>query len=175
MRKKATLAGKTGPPAKDGAGKGTEGMSEEMRKIKIREQNLKLFGQNAKANAKKKKGTQLPKPVKLTSKSLPAKSPGKPKAAGSPVKGQAAGSPRKDKGKQVAPSSPGASKKRKAPSSGRQEQQGGGPRKFRYRPGTVALREIRKYQKATGPVVPRAPFGRLVREISNSYTGEEFR
>ena len=36
----------------------------------------------------------------------------------------------------------------------------------RYRPGTVALREIRKYQKSTNLLIRKAPFQRLVREIS---------
>ena len=35
----------------------------------------------------------------------------------------------------------------------------------RFRPGTVALREIRKYQKSTELLIPRAPFRRLVKEI----------
>ena len=35
----------------------------------------------------------------------------------------------------------------------------------RYRPGTVALREIRKYQKNTDLLIKRMPFQRLVREI----------
>lgn len=39
--------------------------------------------------------------------------------------------------------------------------------KKRFRPGTVALREIRKYQKSTEHVLPLAPFRRLVREIIN--------
>lgn len=36
----------------------------------------------------------------------------------------------------------------------------------RYKPGTVALREIRKYQKSTDCLLPRQPFQRLVREIA---------
>lgn len=36
----------------------------------------------------------------------------------------------------------------------------------RYRPGTVALRNIRKYQKSTELLIKRAPFQRLVREIA---------
>lgn len=35
----------------------------------------------------------------------------------------------------------------------------------RYRPGTVALREIRRYQKSTELLIPKAPFARLVKEI----------
>ena len=39
---------------------------------------------------------------------------------------------------------------------------------FRYRPGTVALREIRRYQKSVHPLITRAPFGRVVREIAQN-------
>ena len=38
-------------------------------------------------------------------------------------------------------------------------------KKRRYRPGTVALREIRKYQKSTQLLIRQLPFQRLVREI----------
>ena len=36
----------------------------------------------------------------------------------------------------------------------------------RYRPGTVALREIRRYQKSTNLLLRKLPFQRLVREIA---------
>lgn len=36
----------------------------------------------------------------------------------------------------------------------------------RFKPGTVALREIRKYQKSTELLIRRAPFERLVKEIA---------
>jgi len=39
-------------------------------------------------------------------------------------------------------------------------------KKHRFRPGTVALRDIRKYQKKTDTLVPFAAMSRLVREIS---------
>ena len=42
----------------------------------------------------------------------------------------------------------------------------------RFRPGTVALREIRKYQKATELLIRKLPFQRLVREISQNYKSE---
>ncbi|KAF3907186.1 hypothetical protein ABW21_db0208838 [Orbilia brochopaga] len=35
----------------------------------------------------------------------------------------------------------------------------------RFKPGTVALREIRKYQKSTDLLLRKLPFSRLVREI----------
>ena len=39
----------------------------------------------------------------------------------------------------------------------------------RFRPGTVALREIRKYQKSTELLIRKLPFQRLVREIANDF------
>ena len=39
-------------------------------------------------------------------------------------------------------------------------------RRHRYRPGTLALREIRHYQKKTNLLIKRAPFARLVKEIA---------
>ena len=42
----------------------------------------------------------------------------------------------------------------------------------RFRPGTVALREIRKYQKGTDLLIRKLPFQRLVREISQDYRGD---
>lgn len=36
----------------------------------------------------------------------------------------------------------------------------------RFRPGTVAQREINKEQKKTEPVIPRAPFQRLIKQIA---------
>jgi histone H3 len=42
----------------------------------------------------------------------------------------------------------------------------------RYRPGTVALREIRKYQKSVDLLICKLPFSRLVREISDTVKGE---
>jgi len=39
-----------------------------------------------------------------------------------------------------------------------------------YRPGTVALREIRKYQKSCDLLVQKEPFRRLVRAIAQDYT-----
>eukprot|EP00804_Cyclotella_cryptica_P025931 CCRYP_002767-RA/>CCRYP_002767-RA protein AED:0.12 eAED:0.12 QI:0/-1/0/1/-1/0/1/0/119 len=35
----------------------------------------------------------------------------------------------------------------------------------RYRPGTVALREIRRYQKSTDLLIRKVPFQRLAREV----------
>ena len=42
---------------------------------------------------------------------------------------------------------------------------GGVKKPHRYRPGTVALREIRRYQKSTEPLIRVGPFVRLIREV----------
>ena len=46
---------------------------------------------------------------------------------------------------------------------------GGVKKPHRYRPGTVALREIRKYQKSTELLIKKSPFQRLVREVAQDY------
>ena len=46
---------------------------------------------------------------------------------------------------------------------------GGMKKPHRYRPGTVALREIRKYQKSTELLIRKMPFQRLVREIAQDH------
>ena len=50
------------------------------------------------------------------------------------------------------------------------------PLRKRYRPGTVALREIRKQQKSTDLLIPRLSFARVVKEIAQkiSSTGLRF-
>ncbi|CAF87058.1 unnamed protein product, partial [Tetraodon nigroviridis] len=39
----------------------------------------------------------------------------------------------------------------------------------RYRPRTVAMREIRRYQKSTELLIRKLPFQRLVREIAQDF------
>ena len=39
----------------------------------------------------------------------------------------------------------------------------------RFRPGTVALREIRRYQKGTELLLRKAPFQRFVREVAQDF------
>ena len=39
----------------------------------------------------------------------------------------------------------------------------------RFRPGTVALREIRRYQRSTDHLIRKMPFERLVREIAQGF------
>ena len=42
----------------------------------------------------------------------------------------------------------------------------------RYRPGTVALREIRKFQKSTDLLIRKLPFQRVVREIAGEFKSD---
>ncbi|GAA5875204.1 hypothetical protein JCM16303_005044 [Sporobolomyces ruberrimus] len=66
-----------------------------------------------------------------------------------------------------------ASGKRPRISGGKKPVDGGKKRKpHRFRPGTVALREIRKYQKSTELLIRKLPFQRLVREIAQDLPGE---
>eukprot|EP01134_Creolimax_fragrantissima_P004727 CFRG4727T1 len=46
---------------------------------------------------------------------------------------------------------------------------GGVKKPHRYRPGTVALREIRRFQKSTELLIRKLPFQRLVREIAQDF------
>lgn len=50
--------------------------------------------------------------------------------------------------------------------------QGGIKKPHRFRSGTVALREIRKYQKSTDLLIRKRPFARLVREIAQDYKSD---
>lgn len=47
--------------------------------------------------------------------------------------------------------------------------------KKRYAPGTKALKEIRILQKSTAKCIPKAPFARVIREITRSLTPSEIK
>ena len=51
---------------------------------------------------------------------------------------------------------------------------GGVKKPHRFRPGTVALREIRRYQKSTELLIRKLPFQRLVREIAQDFKVRSF-
>ena len=58
----------------------------------------------------------------------------------------------------------------KAPKkSGMKAPKGGVKKLHRFRPGTVALKEIQRYQKSTELLIWKLPFQRLVREISGDH------
>ena len=50
---------------------------------------------------------------------------------------------------------------------------GGVKKPKRFRPGTVALRQIRKYQKSTDLLIRKLPFQRLVREVVQKMFGTD--
>ena len=56
---------------------------------------------------------------------------------------------------------------RMAKKGGQQAPKGGVKKRYRYRPGTVALKQIRQYQKSTELLIRKLPFQRLVREIAS--------
>ncbi|KAM3849664.1 histone H2A-like [Diretmus argenteus] len=66
---------------------------------------------------------------------------------------------------------PGKAKKQLATEAARESAPatGGVKKPHRYRPGTVALREIRRYQKSTELLILKLPFQRLVREIAQDF------
>ena len=53
--------------------------------------------------------------------------------------------------------------------------QKGTKKPHRYRPGTVALREIRRYQKPTELLIRKLPFQQLVREIAQDLGKKDVR
>ena len=55
---------------------------------------------------------------------------------------------------------------RSAKKSGQKAPKGGVKKPYRYRPGTVALKQIRQYQKSMELLIRKLPFQRLVREIA---------
>ena len=56
---------------------------------------------------------------------------------------------------------------RKAKKDGQKAPKGGVKKRYRYRLGTVALKQIRQYQKTTELLIRKLPFQRLVREIAS--------
>uniref|UniRef100_A0A673U3J0 Core Histone H2A/H2B/H3 domain-containing protein n=1 Tax=Suricata suricatta TaxID=37032 RepID=A0A673U3J0_SURSU len=65
--------------------------------------------------------------------------------------------------------SPSSSRRRRGVSKERAPSTGGVKKPHRYRPGTVALREIRRYQKSAELLIRKLPFQRLVREIAQDF------
>merc|ERR1739842_107624 len=73
--------------------------------------------------------------------------------------------------KQTARKSTGgkAPRKQLATKAARKSAPAGVKKPHRSRPGTVALREIRRYQKSTELLIRKLPFQRLVREIAQDF------
>lgn len=76
---------------------------------------------------------------------------------------QSEAAPRKTGGKSVPRMAAAAKAPKKAAGPGIKKP-------HRFRPGTVALREIRRYQKSFDLLIPKLPFQRWVREIALKYS-----
>lgn len=106
-------------------------------------------------------------------------SPGNPGTPAIPVPpGNRGGKGPRSPARPASPVPPGnrAGKGQKTPTRPVPKSSGTPPRpeqrkaKRRYRPGTVALREIRRYQKSTDNLIKKLPFQRLVRDITQDFT-----
>ena len=84
------------------------------------------------------------------------------------TKQTARGSGGKSPRKTIATKAASKSKGKKAKTSGAP----GIKKARRFRPGSVALRTIKKYQKATNLLLRRLPFQRLVREITQGWKAD---
>jgi histone H3 len=67
------------------------------------------------------------------------------------------------------PSTGGKAPRQQLAAKAARKSTGGVKKPHRFRPGTVALREIRKYQKSTELLIRKLPFQLLVREIAQDF------
>ncbi|GAQ93071.1 histone H3 [Klebsormidium nitens] len=115
---------------------------------------------------------------------------GKPEAAGATAQKGSGGAPKKKVPPTGAIGKPAAGEgKQKLAMGGSGKAVVGGNRKTsaalrrwesakrprRYKPGTIALREIRKYQKSTDNLIPRSTFARIVKRMCNTYLKRDLR
>ena len=105
-------------------------------------------------------GMLPPGPKKITGGSKPALNPGQ--RSGS-IKAHLAKLKKTTAKKKAAEHTAQAGKAKK---SGVKAPKGGVKKRYRYRLGTVALKQIRQYQKSTELLIRKLPFQRLVREIA---------
>ncbi|KAL0211513.1 hypothetical protein P9112_009811 [Eukaryota sp. TZLM1-RC] len=114
--------------------------------------------------AQRKSLAQLTEPAKKTkaSKTLPKS------VKGTPQKTMPARGAKSVKGKGKAPVS-------KRPAPAKKPGKTAERKKYRHRPGTVALKEIRKYQKSCELLLRKLPFQRVVREIAREHGADQMR
>ena len=105
-----------------------------------------------------------PGPKKITGGSKPALNPGQ--RSGS-IKEHLAKLKKTTAKKKAAEHAAQAAKSGKVKKGGMKAPKGGVKRLHRYRPGTVASKEIRRYQKSIDLLIRKLPFQRLVREIAS--------
>ena len=108
-------------------------------------------------------GMLPPGPKKMTGGSKPALNPGQ--RSGS-IKAHLAKLKKTTAKKKAAERAAQAAEAGKAKKSGMKAPKRGVKKRYRYWPGTVALKQIRQYQKSTELLIRKLPFQRLVREIA---------
>ena len=109
-------------------------------------------------------GMLPPGPKKTTGRSKPALNPGQRMGSLKVIQEELRKTLARKKAEEHAAQ---ASKAAKAAKKSGVKAPKGGVKKFhRYRPGTVALQEIRRYQKSTELLIRKLPFQQLVREIA---------
>ena len=112
-------------------------------------------------------GMLLPGPRRTTGGSKPALNPGQRSGSVKAIQAEVKKAIAKKKAEERAAQAAKAAKAAKK--SGVKAPKGGVKRLHRFRPGTVALKEIRRYQKSTELLIRKLPFQRLVREISGDH------
>jgi len=90
----------------------------------------------------------------------------KPAAAAPKITGKKIG-PASKLGRKKLEKSPKTPAQKRKSMSGPSRTPGTQRKKQKWRPGTVALREIRQYQRSTNLLIPKLPFSRLIKELAN--------
>ena len=90
----------------------------------------------------------------------------KPAAAAQKIMGKKIG-PASKLGRKKLEKSPKTPAQKRKSMSGPSRTPGTQRKKQKWRPGTVALREIRQYQRSTNLLIPKLPFSRLIKELAN--------
>ena len=112
-------------------------------------------------------GMLPPGPRRTTGTSKPALNPGQRSGSVKAIQAEVKKAIAKKKAEERAARAAEAAKAAKK--SGVKAPKGGVKKLHRYRPGTVALKEIRRYKKSTELFIRKLPFQRLVREIAGDH------
>ena len=112
-------------------------------------------------------GMLLPGPRRTTGASKPALNPGQRSGSVKAIQAEVKKAIARKKAEEHAARAAEAAKAAKKSSV--KAPKGGVKKLHRYRPGTVTLKEIRRYQKSTELLIRKLPFHRLVREIARDH------
>ena len=116
-------------------------------------------------------GLQGARPTKEKALAVARKSMPSAAAPGSPKQRPYVGGKSPKKQMTARKSFPRGNIPRNSGTSPSRRQSSGTPGRRKYRPGTVALRQIRQFQKTTDLLIPRLPFSRVVKEIAQDLAG----